>query len=129
MNIRSEHRPEVDSRPSERTQDRSRVGAQKETSASDATLRAISQRPLSRAYRPFIGPTLKVPFGPMLPVRALGRKGPLLLEPNDWRHCEGVVQTATVTAASRRTIAAFWPGKIHAKPVADGSLALGRAKS
>jgi hypothetical protein len=54
---------------------------------------------------------------------------PLLREPNDWRRPEGVVQTATVTAASRRTIGAFWPEKIHAKPVADGSLALGQAKN
>ena len=54
---------------------------------------------------------------------------PLLRESNDWRHREGVVQTATATAASRRTIGVFWPGKIHAKPVARGSLALGQAKN
>jgi hypothetical protein len=40
----------------------------------------------------------------------------LLREPNDWRHREGGVQTATVTAASRRTIGAFWPGKFTRNP-------------
>ena len=61
---------------------------------------------------------------------------PLLREPNDWRHREGDVQTATMTAASRRTIGALWSGKIPANrgrlpaqsmlragPIADGRLA------
>ena len=88
---------------------------------------ADSESPLWVRRRTIVGHTSSAK-GRCYPFRRARTEWPLLREPNHWHHREGWLQTATAKAASRRTIGHSWPGKIHAKPVADGSWALGQAK-